>query len=378
MPHNSIYLDCNATTPIENEVLEGMMRYFREEYGNAASRTHQYGSAAAHAVRAAREQIAAVLKASWDNVVFTSGATESNNLAILGIASWARAEGKRHVVSTDIEHKAVLEPLQVLGRQGFEVTLLRPNRGGYVEPGALQDVLRPDTALVSIMHVNNETGVVQPLAAFAEVLRSHAAVFHTDAAQGFGKEHELLTHPRIDLISVTAHKIYGPKGIAALAIRHSPRTRGLSALMFGGGHERGLRPGTLPVPLIVGFGLAAEIAVRDQAKRRQRCLTFRRELLEALAPLRPTLHGEQAYVLPHVVNLRFDNIDSEAVMLALRDEVALSNGSACTSSTYEVSHVLKAMGLTDEDAQAALRWSWCHMTPTPNWSRIVSSIRTLI
>ena len=372
-----VYLDCNATTPIEEEVLEVMNRYFRDEYGNAGSRTHRYGTVAAQAVRIAREQVAAVVNASWENVAFTSGATESNNIAILGFADQATSLGRRHIISTQIEHKAVLGPVEALQKDGFEVTLLKPNRAGLVEAGAVKEALRPDTALVSIMQVNNETGVVQPLAEIAELLVDHDAVFHTDAAQGFGKELDALKHPRIDLISATAHKIYGPKGVAALILKPTERTKGLTALMFGGGQERELRPGTLPVPLVVGFGLAAEMAVRDHAKRRDKCVAFRRELLNALEPLSPTVHGDSARVLPHVINLRFGTIDSEAVMLALREEVAVSNGSACTSSSYEPSHVLTAMGLGEEAAQAAIRWSWCHLTPRPDWGRVVEVVEML-
>ena len=376
--NDCVYCDCNATTPIEEEVLEAMSRFFRVEYGNAASRTHRFGTAAAQAVRVAREQIAALVNASWENVVFMSGATESNNISILGLAESAWKAGRRHLISTQIEHKAVLEPLEALQKRGFEVTLLPPDRGGRISAEAVREALRPETALVSIMHVNNETGVVQPLAEIAEVLADHPATLHTDAAQGFGKELEALKHPRVDLISATAHKIYGPKGVAALVVRRSPRTKGLSPLTFGGGHERGLRPGTLPVPLIVGFGLAAEIAVRDHALRRQKCIAFRRRLLDALSELEPVMHGDAAHVLPHVANLRFGAIDSEAVMLAIRDDVAISNGSACTSDSYEPSHVLRAMGLSDEHALAAIRWSWCHLTPTPDWDNIVSSIRRLL
>lgn len=372
-----VYLDCNATAPMEEEVLEAMMHFFRTEYGNAGSRTHRYGTAASQAVRRAREQIAAVVNASWESIVFTSGATESNNLALLGSMNRAALEGKRHIISTQIEHKAVLEPLEVLKSRGFEVTLLPPNGDGVVPADSVRAALRPDTALVSVMHVNNETGVLQPIAEIAEALGDHAAAFHTDAAQGFGKELDALRHHRIDFISLTSHKIYGPKGVAALVARSSPRTKGLAALTFGGGQEWGLRPGTLPVPLIVGLGLAAEMAVRDHAARRARCLAFRQALFTALAPLQPVTHGDPARTLPHVANLRFDTIDSEAVMLALRDELALSNGSACTSSRYEPSHVLAAMGLSDEEAQAATRWSWCHLTPQPDWPRVVHALQLL-
>ena len=376
-PAQPIYLDCNATTPIEPEVLDLMNHYFRVEYGNAGSRTHRYGSAAAQAVRRAREQVANVVAASWENVLFTSGATESNNLAIFGLAPQAEKLHKKHIISTQIEHKAVLEPLAELEKRGFEVTLVPPCSGGYVEPERIREALRPDTALVSVMHVNNETGVIQPLPEIAEVLSGHDAVFHTDAAQSFGKELDGLRLPRLDLISVSAHKIFGPKGVGALIARQNDRTARLAPLCFGGGQERGLRPGTVPVPLVAGLGLAAELSLRDHSKRRAKCLAFRTELLSALGPLQPVVIGDADRVVPHVVSLCFGDIDSEAVMLALRDVVAISNGSACTSTTYEPSHVLKAMGLSDSDAQAATRWSWCHLTPTPDLQSIQRTIGML-
>lgn len=372
-----IYLDCNATTPIEPEVFELMSHYFRVEYGNSGSRTHRYGSAAAQAVRRAREQVANVVAASWENVLFTSGATESNNLAIFGLAPEAEKLGKKHIISTQIEHKAVLEPLGELEQRGFEVTLVPPCSGGYVEPERIREVLRPDTTLVSVMQVNNETGVIQPLTEISEVLSGHDAVFHTDAAQGFGKELDGLRLPRLDLISVSAHKIFGPKGVGALIARQNDRTARLAPLCFGGGQERGLRPGTVPVPLVAGLGLAAELSLRDHSKRRAKCLAFRTELLSALAPLQPVVVGDADRVTPHVISLRFGDIDSEAVMLALREVVAISNGSACTSTTYQPSHVLMAMGLSDGEAQAATRWSWSHLTPHPDFRRLIEIVQTL-
>jgi cysteine desulfurase len=373
----AVYLDCNATTPVDPEVLEVMTHYFCVEFGNAGSRTHRYGAAAAQAVRRARDQVAQVVDASWENVLFTSGATESNNLAIFGLAAQAQKLGKNHIISTEIEHKSVLEALEQLASRGFDVTLLAPSRGGYVDAEQIRAVLRPTTCLVSVMQANNETGVIQPLADIAEVLGAHDAVFHTDAAQGFGKELAGLRVPRLDLISVSAHKIFGPKGVGALIARQSERTARLGPISFGGGQERGLRPGTVAVPLVAGLGLAAELALREHSSRRAKCLAFRHALLAAFAPLEPILIGDADRVLPHVVNLRFGNIDSDAIMIALRDEIAISNGSACTSSSYQPSHVLKAMGITDSDAQAATRWSWCHRTAAPNWPVVSEVIKAL-
>jgi cysteine desulfurase len=371
------YLDCNATTPIEEEVLQAMIHYCRTEYGNAGSRTHSYGATASSAVKRAREQVAAVVDASWEEVIFTSGATESNNLAILGLADEARRLGRKHIISSEIEHKAVLEPLEELASRGFEVTLISPRADGTIDAGSVRSALRPDTFLVSIMHVNNETGVVQALETIGQALGDHPATFHTDAAQGFGKELAGLRCSRIDLISVSGHKIFGPKGIGALIARTSARRLRLKPLMFGGGQERGVRPGTMPVHLAVGLGVAAELAIRDYASRRRTCEVFREGLLTALAPLNPTIHGDPAQVMPHVLNVRFDELDSEAVMLSLKDVVAISNGSACTSSNPQPSHVLKAMGLSDAQAHAATRWSWCHMTTQPDWRAVSEGIKQL-
>lgn len=372
-----VYLDCNATTPVEEEVIDAMTKALREELGNAGSRTHFYGAQAAQRVREAREQIAAVVDAEWDSIILTSGATESNNLAILGLAEHAKRIGKTHIVSTAIEHKAVLEPLAELGKRGFEVTLVSPNTSGYVSAEAVLKAVRDGTFLVSVMHVNNETGAIQPIAEIAKALNSHPTVLHTDSAQGYGKDLAPLRHPRIDLISVSAHKVYGPKGIGALIRRNNARTERLAPLMWGGGQERGLRPGTIPVHLAIGFGEAARLALEHHELRRQACLQYRDKLLAALSPLQPTLHGDLNSLLPNVINLRFGSLDSEAVMLALKDLVAISNGSACTSSSYGTSHVLTAMHLSDIEANAATRWSWCHLTQHPNWSAVSERIQQL-
>jgi cysteine desulfurase len=375
----AVYLDCNATCPIEPEVLESMVHYCREEYGNAGSRTHVYGAAANRALRRAREQVAAVVASSWEDVVFTSGATESNNLAIFGVAAATAANSSaRHIISTQIEHKAVLEPLEELTRRGFEVTLIPVEPNGVMDVRAFQAALRSDTLLVSVMQVNNETGVIQPLAEVGKILSDHPAVFHTDAAQGFGKELDGLRCERLDLISISGHKIYAPKGIGALVLRSSRRELRLTPLLFGGGQESGLRPGTVPVHLAVALGVAASAALRDFSQRQALCLNFRDTLFERLASLRPVVHGDPSRTLPHVVNIRFGEIDSEAVMIALRELVAISNGSACTSARYEPSHVLRAMGLTDQQANAATRWSWCHRTSQPNWNEVENLIRLLI
>ncbi len=373
-----IYLDCNATTPIDPRVLNEVVRYMAVEFGNAGSRTHEYGTRAKQAVERARDQVAAVVSAKREEVIFTSGATESNNLAIIGLAEHGEQTGRKHIISTQIEHKAVLEPFEYLARRGFDVTLVPPTSGGWVDPSAVRGALQPDTLLVSVMHVNNETGVLQPLTEIAEVLSNHDAYFHVDAAQGFGKDIPTLQNARIDLISISGHKIYAPKGIGALIARRRHFERlPLKPLLHGGGQERGLRPGTLPVPLVVGLGLAAELAMREAPTRATICQRFREELLTALQPLKPIIHGAQGRTMSHVINLSFPSIDSEAVMLALKGLVAISNGSACTSASYAPSHVLKAMNLPDEQIHGALRWAWCYSTPRPDWHKILLAVQRL-
>jgi cysteine desulfurase len=350
-----------------------------EEFGNSGSRTHEYGNRAKVAVQTARDQVARLVAADRDEVIFTSGATESNNLAILGLAAFAERTGRRHIISTQIEHKAVLEPLDNLRQRGFEITVLPCELGGYVAPDQLQKALRADTLLVSIMQVNNETGVIQPIEEICQLLLDHPSYLHVDAAQGFGKVSEALKNKRIDLISATAHKIYGPKGVGALIARRREYDRPpLAPLMFGGGQERGLRPGTLPVPLIVGMGLAAQMAGSDASNRQEKCMKFRKSLIDGLAPLEPEFNGDQQRVLSNSLSLSISGLDSEAFMLATKGLIAVSNGSACTSQTYEPSHVLHAMGLGSERVRSAIRLSWCHLTPRVDWGEVVRALRKVL
>lgn len=374
-----VYLDCNATSPVDREVADAVYTYMVREFGNAGSRTHEFGARSKRAVQRARDQVAAVVNAGRDEVLFTSGATESNNLAILGLAEHAKKSGCKHIVSTEIEHKAVLEPLRELQqRDGFEVTLVPPTEGGWVDAEAVLDAVRTDTVLVSVMHVNNETGVIQPVEGIASGLENHEAYFHVDAAQSFGKLSLPLQNKRIDLISISAHKVYGPKGVGALvARRRGYRRPPLRPLTFGGGQERGLRPGTVPVPLVVGLGLAAELAIRDEATRRESCMETGRALLDGLRPLSPIINGDMSRTLHNTVNVRIPGVDSEAVIIALKDIAAVSNGSACTSADYRPSHVLLAMGLDEAATQEAVRFSWSHLTGIPPVDEIRSALESL-
>ena len=358
-PDRPVYMDFNATAPVDPRVADEVLRFMSYEFGNAGSRTHTYGQIAKERVNRAREEVSAVVAAKPDEIIFTSGATESDNLAILGLGAHGVATGKRHIISTQVEHKAVLEPLEALASRGFEVQLLPPNSGGWVSPESVAAALRPDTLLVSVMAVNNETGVIQPIAEIAEVLDGHDAYFHVDAAQAFGKLIPPLQNSRIDLLALSGHKIGAPKGVGALIMRRRGYTRPpLTPLMFGGGQERGLRPGTLPVALIAGFGTAATIAMKEVDARASSARAIKEKLLAALAPLGAESNGDVDRTMTTTLNISIPGIDSEAAIVALKDVVALSNGSACTSQSYEPSHVLLAAGLPTERVEGALRLSW--------------------
>jgi cysteine desulfurase len=340
-----------------------IVRCFDECYGNAGS-PHEFGERAKQAVHEARDQIAAVVGARRHEVIFTSGATESNNLALLGLAAHGKATGRRHIVSTQIEHKAVLEPLGVLRRDGFEVTLVPPGPGGAVAAGDVLAAVRPDTLVVSVMHVNNETGVCQPIAEIAAGLPESGPLLHVDAAQGFGKQIEPLRHSRIDLISVSGHKIHGPQGIGALvARRRAGELPPLAPLLHGGGQEMGLRPGTLPVPLIAGLGLAARLALEESDSRAAACRRLRERLLASLAPLTVAVHGDPLLTLPHVLNVSFPGFDADQMIEMLHGVAAVSDGAACTSVCASASHVLAAMGVRSPELDGAVRLSWSHLTP---------------
>jgi len=371
-----IYLDCNATTPVEPSVQKALMRFVADEFGNAGSRTHEFGARAKRAVQSARARVAEVIAASPSEVVFTSGATESNNLALLGLADFAESSGRTHIVSTEIEHKAVLEPLSELEKRGFTVTRIRPQPGGWVDAEEVAQAVRPDTLVVSVMHVNNETGVIQPISEIAERMRDEEAFLHVDAAQGFGKLVPDLENQRIDLMSISAHKVYGPKGVGALVLRRRGfESPPISPLCFGGGQEKGLRPGTLPVHLIAGFGEAAELALANANTRNSANERFRREMLDALASLDVRINGNLERTISNTLNLSVAGVDAEAAIVALKEIVAVSNGSACTSQRYEPSHVLTSMGLSDERVQGALRFSWCHLTERPEWDVVVERLQ---
>ena len=356
-------------------MLSELHRYADVDFGNAGSRTHAYGRVARQAVERARAHVARVAAVRRNEVVFTSGATEANNLAILGLESFGRAERRRHLVSTKIEHHAVLEPLRVLASRGFELTLLDPEPGGWIDPERVAAALRPDTLLVSVMQVNNETGIEQPIPEIADRLAGWPAFLHVDAAQGFGKALAALRHPRVDLISASGHKICGPKGVGVLLARHRDGARPpLTPLLHGGGQELGLRPGTLPVALIAAFGKAAELALEEHDARLAGAAAFGERLLAGLAPLAPRVHGDLGRRLPYLVNLSIPGWDREALIEAWAGLAAISDGAACTSQSYTCSHVLAAMGLSPAEEAGAVRFSWCHLSALPDLEAMTGAL----
>lgn len=351
-----IYMDHNATTPMDPRVLEAMMPYFTKVYGNAASRSHQYGWEAEEAVEKARQQIADLIGCTTKEIVFTSGATESDNLALMGIAEMYASKGN-HIITLPTEHKAIIDTCKYLERHGKEVTYLSVDEFGMVDLDALRNAIKDTTILVSIMMANNEIGTIQPVAEIGKICREKGVIFHTDATQGVGKIPVDVNAMNIDLMSFTAHKMYGPKGVGALYVRKkSPRVK-LSEQMHGGGHERGMRSGTLNVPGIVGFGKACEISMNEMEEESKRLIYLRDKMINTfLTRVKYSyLNGHPTERLPHNVNVSFEYVEGEGLMMGIKD-LAVSSGSACTSATLEPSYVLKALGRGDELAHSSIRY----------------------
>ncbi|HAS3380215.1 TPA: IscS subfamily cysteine desulfurase [Vibrio cholerae] len=373
-----IYLDYSATCPVDPRVAEKMVQYMTMDgtFGNPASRSHRYGWQAEEAVDTAREQIAALLNADPREIVFTSGATESDNLAIKGVARFYNKQGK-HIITSKTEHKAVLDTMRQLEREGFEVTYLDPESNGLIDLAKLEAAMRDDTILVSIMHVNNEIGVVQDIAAIGELCRSRKVVFHVDAAQSAGKVAIDVQEMKVDLISLSAHKAYGPKGIGALYVRRKPRIR-LEAQMHGGGHERGFRSGTLPTHQIVGMGEAFRIAKEELQQDYDHALKLRNRLLDGIKDMEAvTINGDLDQRVPHNLNVSFAFVEGESLLMALKD-LAVSSGSACTSASLEPSYVLRALGLNDELAHSSIRFSFGRFTTEAEIDYAIELIRVAV
>lgn len=357
----SVYLDFNSSAPIDNRVLDYMIEVYKTAYGNADSRTHTFGDAARQVVESARKQVASILAIKSDEVFFTSGATESNNIAIQGLRDYATQTGRKHIITSTIEHKAVLETVKHLGKEGFEVTWINPEIDGRVPAQKIKSAVRDDTLLVSLMHVNNETGIIQPVQEIGEFCSEKKVLFHIDATQSFGKLIDELREAKYDMLSMSAHKICGPQGIGALILRKKryklPPVKGI---MFGGQQEHGIRPGTIPVALVAGLGKACEIAESECMQRRDINQRIKAMLLEILTKsgLEYAINGAQEYCVSTTLNLSIKGVSSEALMLSTKQFCGVSNGSACNSNSYAPSYVLLAMGLPLDQIESAIRISW--------------------
>ena len=373
-----IYLDYSATTPVDERVAEAMMKCLTLDgnYGNPASRSHSFGWSAEKAVEEAREHVAALIQADPKEIIWTSGATESDNLAIKGAAHFYQKNGK-HIITCKTEHKAVLDTCRQLEREGFELTYLEPQSSGLIDLDDLQAAIRDDTVLVSIMHVNNEIGVIQDIKAIGEITRKHKIIFHVDAAQSPGKAGIDVQDMNIDLMSLSAHKVYGPKGIGALYVRRKPRVR-IEAQIHGGGHERGMRSGTLATHQIVGMGEAFRIAKEEMAADNERILMLRNRLLNGLKDIDEIyVNGDLEQRIPGNLNVSFNFIEGESLIMALKD-IAVSSGSACTSASLEPSYVLRALGRDDELAHSSIRFTIGRFTTVEEVDYATQLIRSAV
>ncbi|WP_250451747.1 IscS subfamily cysteine desulfurase [Caballeronia sp. ATUFL_M2_KS44] len=376
IPHLPIYMDYSATTPIDPRVVDKMIPYLREQFGNPASRSHQYGWDAERAVEQAREDVAALVNADPREIIWTSGATESDNLAIKGAAHFYKSKGK-HIITVKTEHKAVLDTTRELEREGYEVTYLDVKDDGLIDLEKFKAAIRPDTILVSIMHVNNEIGVIQDIEAIGEITRAKGIIFHVDAAQATGKVVIDLQKLKVDLMSFSAHKTYGPKGIGALYVRRKPRVR-IEAQMHGGGHERGMRSGTLATHQIVGMGEAFRIAREEMATENERVRMLRDRLLKGLQDIEEVyVNGDMERRVPHNLNISFNFVEGESLIMAVKD-VAVSSGSACTSASLEPSYVLRALGRNDELAHSSIRFTVGRFTTEQDVDYVINLLKNKI
>ncbi|MDR5813739.1 MULTISPECIES: IscS subfamily cysteine desulfurase [unclassified Caballeronia] len=376
IPHLPIYMDYSATTPVDPRVVDKMIPYLREQFGNPASRSHQYGWDAERAVEEARENVAALVNCDPREIIWTSGATESDNLAIKGAAHFYKSKGK-HLITVKTEHKAVLDTTRELEREGYEVTYLDVKDDGLIDLEKFKAAIRPDTILVSVMNVNNEIGVIQDIAAIGEITREKGIIFHVDAAQATGKIEIDLQKLKVDLMSFSAHKTYGPKGIGALYVRRKPRVR-IEAQMHGGGHERGMRSGTLATHQIVGMGEAFRIAREEMATENERIRMLRDRLLKGLQDMEEVyVNGDMEQRVPHNLNISFNFVEGESLIMAVKD-VAVSSGSACTSASLEPSYVLRALGRNDELAHSSIRFTVGRFTTEQDVDYVINLLKNKI
>nr|MCS5571893.1 IscS subfamily cysteine desulfurase [Pseudomonadales bacterium] len=373
-----IYFDYAATTPVDPRVAQKMSECLLAEgkFGNPASRSHKFGWEAEEAVEIARRQVADLVNCDPREIVWTSGATESDNLAIKGVAHFYRSKGQ-HIITSKIEHKAVLDTCRHLEREGFEVSYLEPGEDGLISPESVEKAIREDTTIVSIMHVNNEIGVVNDVAAIGEITRARKVFFHVDAAQSAGKMDIDLGELKVDLVSFSAHKIYGPKGVGALYVRRRPRVR-LEAQIHGGGHERGMRSGTLATHQLVGMGEAFRIAREEMHAESERIMALRQRLWDGLKNMEEVyISGDMNHRIPGIINMSFNYVEGESLIMSLPD-LAVSSGSACTSASLEPSYVLRALGMNDELAHSSLRFSIGRFTTEEDVDQAIASVRTAV
>lgn len=373
-----VYLDYNASAPIDSRVLEYMIEVYRHRIGNADSRTHYFGAEAKELVNASRKGIANILNIDSSDLFFTSGATESNNLAIIGLLDYALSSGRTHLITTAIEHKSVIEAMHHMQEKGCQVDYVCPDSTGRIKPEQILNLVTDKTLMVSTMHVNSETGIIQPIKEIGDLLSGTDVLFHVDATQGFGKLNSSLRETKYDLMSFTAHKIGGPQGVGALVMKrnHVYRRPPIKPIMFGGQQERGFRPGTTPVALVAGFSYAAELCEKEAAEYFVACQETKDKFIKAINGLKYVFNGDQSYCLPSTVNVSFDGIDAEGVFLALKDEYAISNGSACNSGSHKPSYVLAAMGLDEKRISEAIRISWGANTQA-DFSNLVEYVRSM-
>lgn len=355
----AVYLDYCASTPLDERVLEIMIDVYRNAPGNADSRTHIFGTRAKEIVTHSRKTLSEILAVDPTEVIFTSGATESDNTAILGLRSYGEAHGKKHIITTSIEHKAILESAKAMKTFGFEVDFVDPEPNGRIDPAKVLSLIRPETLLVSIMHVNNETGVIQPVREIGEELEKTQIYFHIDAAQSFGKLNEEIRSLKYDMLSISGHKIHGPQGVGTLILRRKHYKRPpITPLLYGGQQEYGFRPGTTPVALVAGLAEASRIMDDEYHVIKDRLASTKEKVTSLLLKYGACFNGDQAYVLPNIINVSVPGIDSEAFFAAEKEQYAISNGSACTSGSYKPSYVLQAMGFDEQRISEALRISW--------------------
>jgi len=372
-----IYLDYNATTPIDERVLTEMVDVYRNSYGNADSRTHDYGENARKIVDKARERVANLLSVDKGEVFFTSGSTESSNIAIQGLKSHALKTGKKHVITSAIEHKAVLSTVKSLEDDGFEVDVIKPEEDGRISFDAVVEKLREDTLLVSLMHANNETGIIQPVEELGELLATKGIFFHVDATQTCGKLVPELKKVKYDMLSMSAHKMYGPQGVGALILKKKRyKLPPVKAIMYGGQQEHGIRPGTTPVALVAGLGKACELAELEYGENSAALIRIKEAVLKLIenSGLEYTFNGDQNFCLSNTINVSFKGVESEALMLSSKQYCGISNGSACTSHDYSPSYVLKAMGLDEERLSEAIRISWGPKTVVEEMEKELSDL----